>query len=174
MSEPREPPPPDPDFEQVYDQLRRLARQMLADQRPGHTLQATALVNEAFLRLQQGDHPALCDKAAFPRVAARAMRNVLVDHARARGAQKRLGRRSQLTLDAVELASQGETAAILEVDEAIETLRTSHPHLAELVQLRFFAGLTIGEVARTLGQSERTVYRDWTYAKALLLGALDE
>jgi len=162
----------DAEFQGVYEQLRGLAKQMLLDQRPGHTLQATALVHEAYLRMQQG--AALLDPSRFHRVAAQAMRNILIDHARARGRKKREGRIGQLSLDAVELASQGDTDEILAVDEAIERLRESQPGLAELVELRFFAGLSNEEAAKALGLSERTVYRDWTYAKALLLRALKD
>jgi RNA polymerase sigma factor (TIGR02999 family) len=163
-----------PGFDAVYAQLRALARHMLQDQRPGHTLQATALVHEAYLRLQQSTGSGISDPNRFHRIAAQAMRNILIDHARSRGRQKREGRQGQLSLDAVELASLGETDEILAVDEAIERLRAEHPELAELVELRFFAGLSNEEAARALGQSERTVYRDWAYAKALLMRALRE
>ena len=134
----------DAEFQGVYEQLRGLAKQMLLD------------------------------PSRFHRVAAQAMRNILIDHARARGRKKREGRIGQLSLDAVELASQGDTDEILAVDEAIERLRESQPGLAELVELRFFAGLSNEEAAKALGLSERTVYRDWTYAKALLLRALKD
>lgn len=155
-------------FERVYERLRSLAHQMLLNQRPGHTLQATALVHEAYLHLQQGAPELLAEPGQFQRVAAQAMRNILIDHARARGRRKRDGRVGQLSLDAVELASRGETDELLAVDEAIARLRASHPELAELVELRFFAGLSNEHAARVLGRSERSVYRDWTYAKALL------
>ncbi|MBK8975497.1 MAG: sigma-70 family RNA polymerase sigma factor [Planctomycetes bacterium] len=172
MSEPVEPPVSDPDFPRVYEQLRQLARQMLAHQRPGHTLQATALVHEAFLRMQQADDTALTDPGRYPRVAAWAMRNILIDHARTRGRRKRQAPGRRIPLDAVELASQGATGEILAVDEAIERLQATHPQLAELVRLRFFAGLTLEDAARTLAISERHAYRNWHFAKALLLRAL--
>lgn len=171
---PGQAPAADPDFDKVYAQLRSLARQMLTNQRPGHTLQATALVNEAYLHLLQGAESALADPSRFHRVAAVAMRNILIDYARGRGRQKRDGRRQGIPLDAVELASQGDTDEILTVDEAITHLEGTNPELAELVQMRFFAGLTIEDVARAQGRSERSVYRDWTYAKALLLRELRE
>lgn len=167
-------PPGDADFQTVYEQLRVLAGQMLQHQRPGHTLQATALVHEAYMRMQVGAESALADPSRFHRVAAQAMRNILIDYARARGRSKRSGIVGQVSLDAVELASQGSTDDILTVDEAITRLQATHPELAELVQMRFFAGLTIEETAKARGQSERTVYRDWTYAKALLMRALRE
>lgn len=163
-----------PGFDAVYTQLRALARHMLLDQRPGHTLQATALVHEAYLRLQRSSAATPPDPEHFHRIAAQAMRNILIDHARSRGRQKREGRQGQLSLDAVELASLGQTDEILEVDEAIERLRAEHPELAELIELRFFAGLSNEEAARALRQSERTVYRDWAYAKALLMRTLRE
>lgn len=160
-------------FDGVYQQLRALARHLLQDQRRNHTLQATALVHEAWLRLQHGDPGVLADPGRFHRVAAQAMRHLLIDHARARGRQKRKGRITQISLDALELATAGRTDDVLAVDAAIDSLRQSHPQLAELVELRFFAGLTNEEAARALGLSERTVYRDWTYAKVLLLRALE-
>lgn len=178
MSEPADPQAPSPaadgEFQRVYEHLRALARRLLSDQRPGHTLQATALVHEAFLRIQHGDGAIVGDASRFHRVAAQAMRNILIDHARARGRQKRAGRIGQIPLDAVELASLGKTDEVLAVDEAIAQLRTTHPELAELVELRFFAGLTNEEAARALGSSERTVYRDWMYAKVLLMRALEQ
>jgi len=161
-------------FEGAYEHLRLLARQMLLDQRHGHTLQATALVHEAYLRMQRTANPLPGDASRFHRVAAQVMRNILIDHARARGRHKRAGRIGQIPLDAVELTSLGQTDDVLAVDAAIEGLRASHPELAELVELRFFAGLTNEEVAKALGSSERTVYRDWTYAKVLLMRALGE
>ena len=126
------------------------------------------------MRLLMSGGSVLSDAGRFHRVAAVAMRNILVDHARGRARLKRAGRIEQLSLDAGELAGRGANDEILVVDEAIERLRGSHPELANLVQMRFFAGLTIEQVASALGQSERTIYRDWTYAKALLLRELRE
>ena len=158
----------DAEFAQVYGQLRAMAQRLLRDERGGHTLQATALVHEAYLHVLDGAPAALADSDRFRRIAAVAMRNILIDYARGRNRGKRRGRQQQLPLDAVELASQGATDEILWVDEAITRLQGTHPQLAELVQMRFFGGLTIEQIASALGQSERTVYRDWTYAKALL------
>lgn len=162
----------DDEFGKVYEQLRAVARQMLLDQKPGHTLQATALVHEVWLRLRPNGTAAPCGQEQFHRLAATAMRHILIDHARGRGRQKRGGRRARISLDAVELACEGHTDDILAVDEAIERLRAVEPALSELVQLRFFAGLTVEESAQALGQSARTVYRDWDYAKTLLLREL--
>jgi RNA polymerase sigma factor (TIGR02999 family) len=171
---PAGPPVPDAEFQRAYAHLRALAHQMLQDQRPGHTLQATALVHEAYLNVLDGAPSALSEPGRFQRVAAVAMRNILIDYARGRARQKRSGGIRQLPLDALELASQGATDDILCVDEAITRLQAERPELAELVRLRFYCGLTIEEAAKALGQSERTVYRDWTYAKALLLRELRE
>lgn len=165
-------PPADGEFGRVYEQLRAVARNLLLDQKPGHTLQATALVHEAWVRLLQGGHTQPGSADQYRRLAATAMRHILIDHARTRSRQKRGGRRERIALDAVELASEGNTEDILAVDEAIERLRATQPVLADLVQLRFFAGLTVEEAAQTLGRSERATYRDWDYAKALLLREL--
>lgn len=166
------PPTPDPDFLRVYEQMRALARQMLFEQRPGHTLQATALVHEAWLRLQRNGTEVAIDSTHFQRLAATAMRHLLIDHARRGTRVKRGGRRERIALDAVELASAGNNDDILAVDDAIERLRASEPALAELVHLRFFAGLTVDEAAAALGQSVRSTYRDWEFAKTLMLREL--
>jgi RNA polymerase sigma factor (TIGR02999 family) len=162
----------DGEFQKVYEQLRAVARQMLLDQKPGHTLQATALVHEAYLRLVRSGSATPQEPSHFYRLAASVMRHILIDHARRGVRQKRGGRAERIALDAVELASSGRTEDLVAVDEAIERLRAHEPGLAELVQLRFFAGLTVEEAAATLGHSVRTVYRDWDYAKALLLREL--
>lgn len=163
--------PNDAEFVRVYDQLRGLARQMMGDQKAGHTLQATALVNEAWFRLR-GAEGTLTDAAHYHRLAAVAMRNILIDHARGKGRRRRGGGWDKIALDAVELASTGNADAILAVDEALDQLQVGQPVLAELVRLRFFAGLTMAEAARVLGVSERSAYRDWDYAKVLLLREL--
>ena len=168
----RHPPSADGEFPKVYEQLRAVAKQMLVGQRPGHTLQATALVHEAWIRLLRSGQSTPAGPGHFHRLAATAMRHILIDHARAANRQKRAGRRERIALDAVELAGEGRTDDILAVDAASERLRERNPALAELVQLRFFAGLTVEEAARALGQSERSTYRDWDFAKALLLREL--
>ncbi|MBK8979068.1 MAG: sigma-70 family RNA polymerase sigma factor [Planctomycetes bacterium] len=177
MSDPRDAPRDlgnlaDGEFARVYDQLRAVARRMLLDQKPGHTLQATALVHEAWLRLLRSGSPGVDGEGHFHRLAAVAMRHILIDHARRRGRQKRGGPVRRLSLDAVELASEDRTDDILDVDAAIERLRAAEPELAELVQLRFFAGLKVEEVAVVLGRPLRTLYRDWDLAKAMLLREL--
>lgn len=160
-------------FEQVYHQLRALAARMLADERTGHTLQATALVHEAWLSLLQSGSATASDPAQFLRLAATVMRHVLIDHARTRGRQKRGGGAVRISLDALALAGRGDTEQILAVDEAISRLEQSHPDLAELVRLRFFAGLSVEDAAKVLGASVRTVHRDWTAARALLASLLE-
>ena len=159
-------------FQEAYEHLRNLARQMLQQQRPGHTLQATALVHEVYCKLLSTRDSAIHDRGRFYPLAATAMRNLLIDHARTRHRQKRGGRIERLPVDALQLASQGADDEILAVDEAIEVLRGQDPRLAELVRVRFFAGLTVEEIAVARGESERTTYRDWRYAKTMLLTTL--
>lgn len=164
----------DQQFLSAYQELRRLAHQMFARERAGQTLQATALVNEAFLRLRDCGDATAADPVRFRRAAAVAMRRILVDHARSRGALRRGGGRLPASLDSVELAAAGDFVQVLAVDEAIERLATESPELAEVVRLRFYAGLDVAEAARTLERSERSVQRDWTFAKARLYRFLRE
>lgn len=158
---------------QVYDQLRAIARAKLAQQSPGHTLQATALVHEAFLKLR--DHPSIvsAEPARFYQAAAQAMRQILIDHARARGRIKRGGNVRREFADVAELADEQDPAQIMALDEAISRLEQQEPRAAEVVKLRFFAGLTVEETAQTLDLSERTVKREWQYARAWLFQALE-
>ncbi|MBK8979066.1 MAG: RNA polymerase subunit sigma [Planctomycetes bacterium] len=134
MSDPRDAPRDlgnlaEGEFARVYDQLRAVARRMLLDQKPGHTLQATALVHEAWLRLLRSGSPGVDGEGHFHRLAAVAMRHILIDHARRRGRQKRADPARRLSLDAVELASEDRTDDILDVDAAIERLRAAEPLL---------------------------------------------
>jgi len=158
-------------FARLYDELRRLARRHLLDERRDHTLQATALVHEAFLRLSDAGLGGFDDPAEMQRSAAVAMRRILIDHARSRGRLKRSDG-ARVPLDAVQLAASGNLGDVLAVDEAIEKLGERNPDLAELVRLRFYAGLGVEEIAGLRGCSERTVVRDWAYAKAWLHRAL--
>jgi RNA polymerase sigma factor (TIGR02999 family) len=158
----------DEDFEQLYGELRKLARQHLVDERPNHTLQATALVHEAFLRLPESVRT---NPVAFYRSAALTMRRVLIDHARARRSQKR-GGHARIPLDAMELAVSNNFTEVLAVDEAIEALAVENADLADLARLRFFAGLDVEEIARLRKCSSRTVIRDWSFARAWLERAL--
>lgn len=158
---------------QVYQQLRAIARSKLAQQPLGHTLQATALVHEAYLKLRDHSSIMSADPARFFHAAAQAMRQILVDHARARGCIKRGGGAKREFADVAELAESHDPAEIMALDEAISRLEQVEPQAAQVVKLRFFAGLTIEEVAAALELSERTVKREWQYARAWLYRELE-
>jgi RNA polymerase sigma factor (TIGR02999 family) len=140
----------------------------MATERPGHTLGPTALVHEAYLRLVGDGGVGWSGKAHFYAAASEAMRRILVDHARAQNSQKRGGGRLRLALDVVELASREDPAEILALDEAVSRLEEQDPRMAEIVKLRFFAGLQDEETAEALNVSRRTVCREWTMARAFL------
>jgi len=159
----------------VYAELRRLASQQLAREGAGHTLQATALVHEVYLRLiapELDRTKGWAGKAAFFAAAAKAMRRILIDHARARACVKRGGDgrvpAKKVTLDAATLAQSENPDDLMAVDHAISRLEIQDADLARLVRLRFFVGLSTRETAEALGISERTVRREWTLAKAWL------
>lgn len=152
----------------VYDQLRRIAARQLAGERKGHTLQPTALVNEAFLKLVRLDADDWTSKSHFYAAAAEAMRRILIDHAKARGRAKRGAGRRSLPLDVVDLAAGENLEEILSVDQAVRRLEQQDERLADVVKLRFYAGLSDEETARALGRSDRTVRRDWVLARAFL------
>lgn len=158
----------------VYAELHRLAEQHMARQGPRHTLQPTALVNEAWARLAEQDALEFDGRDPFYALASRIMRTVLVDHARARNAEKRGGDRRRLTLLGDEEDTQGVTLDILALDEALQRLKDMDPELHELVELRFFGGLKHPAIARQLGTSLRTVERNWRLARAWLHGELGE
>ena len=154
-------------FEATYDQLRRIARRQLRSVRPGDTLRTTALVNEAFLRLV--GHPVdTADQNHFFALAARAMRHVLVDYARERGAQKRGGDRHRTTLDAEAISVDVVAEEMLGIDRALIKLEQVDDRLARLVEWRFFGGMTEEEIGTALGVTTRTVRRDWQKARAFL------
>lgn len=157
----------------VYAELRTIAARCLADERDGHTLQPTALVHEVFLRLRGREDVNVDASRQFYRAAANAMRRILIDHARARGARCRGGGRARMPLDIVDVAESVDFDTIVAVDDAIERLAEASPRTAEIVRLRFYAGLTEPEVARALEVSERTVRREWVFAKAWLVGELE-
>lgn len=157
-------------FGKIYDDLHRRARQW--NDRAGATLSTTALVHETYLSLA-GVHLSLNDKAHFFRLAARAMRRVLIDAARRRDALKRGDGFRRVTLDS-NLVDAAPGIDVLALDESLENLSTSEPRLAQVVDLHFFAGLGFGEIATLLELSERTVARDWRAARALLSLALSE
>ncbi len=157
-------------FELVYADLRRKAEALLRGERLDHTLQATALVNEAYIRLIRQDGAAWQDRAHFCAIAARAMRQVLVDHARGRNRDKRGGNRDRRPLDSAlfELEASAGDVDIEALDAALERLASIAPRSAEIVQMRFFAGLTAEEVAEVLQISLSTAEREWRFARAWL------
>ncbi|MCG3126989.1 MAG: hypothetical protein CHACPFDD_01845 [Phycisphaerae bacterium] len=165
---------PDELFRLVYDQLRAIAARRMAANRPGHTLQATALVNEAYLRLIRTPGAQWSGRRHFFGAAAQAMRQILVDHARAKNADKRGGGRAALSISSVaDLASTADPAGFLALDDAILRLEKVDAFAAAVVHLRFYAGLQSAEVADTLGAAERTVRRAWTFARGWLRDALE-
>lgn len=153
----------------VYDELRSMARKQLRRMRPGRTLDTTALVHEAYLKL--ADHPGAAwqDRAHFIAVAAMAMRHLLVDYARARAAQKRGGEGLRVTFDEALAVGDDRSLDLLAVDEALEALAQRNERLSRLVELRFFGGLTVAETAEVMGTSDRTIKRDWQKARAFSL-----
>lgn len=153
----------------VYDELRSLARAQLRNENPGHTLGATALVHEAYIRLTRRNEIDPKDRSHFFAIAAQSMRRVLIDHARIRGAQKRGSGQVALSLEhAGALLTDDGSGELLIIDEALERLATANPRAAQVVERRFFAGLTLDETAESLGLSKKTVQRDWTLARAWL------
>lgn len=157
----------------VYGQLLAIARRRMRQERPGHTLEATALVHEAYLRLVGSEDLSWSGRACFFQAAALAMRRILVEHARARGRVKRGGSVRHLPLDALDLAASNDTQRILDLDAAVTRLAEHDPRAAEIVSLRFYAGLSVEETAQALGLSERTVKREWAFARAWLFNELE-
>ena len=155
----------------VYDEMRRLARRYMRGQRPGHTLQTTALVNEAYMRLVDSDQVRWQNRAHFFAVSAQVMRRILVDFARARNNLKR-GGGNRVTFDeAVELVP-GRPTDLVALDDALTALAELSARQSQIVELRYFGGLTEGETAEVLGVSERTVRREWSLARAWLFREL--
>ena len=158
----------------VYDELRRLARRYMRSESPGHTLQATALVNEAYLRLVEVDRIQLESRAHFFALAARMMRRLLVDAARARGNDKRGGRMRRVPLDEASGVFDDSGLDVGALDDALRKLESIHPRKVQVVELRFFGGFTLEQTADTLRVSADTVKRDWRFAKLWLLRELSE
>jgi RNA polymerase sigma factor (TIGR02999 family) len=152
----------------VYEELRRVARRQLRGESPGHALQATALVHEAYLRLVNVDRMTLTSRTHFFGVAATLMRQILVDHARRLRAGKRGGGATMLSLDDVSPAAKPAGVDVLALDQALETLSSIDARQCRVVELRFFAGLNIAEAAEALAISPATVEREWAIAKAWL------
>jgi RNA polymerase sigma-70 factor, ECF subfamily len=157
----------------VYAELRRLAGHYMRGERPGHTLQATALVHEAYLRLVGQKEISWQNRAHFFGVAANLMRRILVDHARAKQAKKRGGSGQKLSLDEAVLVKPEAPEQFLALDEALERLAKRDPRQSRIVELRFFGGLSEEETAEVLGISTRTVKRDWSVARAWLYQQLN-
>ncbi|MDA2933318.1 sigma-70 family RNA polymerase sigma factor [Acidobacteria bacterium AH-259-D05] len=156
----------------LYDELRRLARHYMRQERMGHTLESAALVNEAYLRLVELDKVNWQDRAHFVAVAAGIMRRLLIDHARKRQTAKRGGDREKLPLEEGELLSQKQSEELVELDEALTRLEALDRRQSQIVEVRFFGGLTVEETAEVLGISSKTVKRDWAVARAWLRGEI--
>ena len=152
----------------VYDELRRLAAHRMAGEDPGQTLQATALVHEAWLRLGGDDQPSWQNRAHFFAAAAEAMRRILIDNARRKNYLRHGGGAERVNLDGLDLAASVDDEQLLALNEALDHLAAHDATKAQVVKLRFFAGLTNEQVARVLGVSEPTVKRHWAYARAWL------
>jgi RNA polymerase sigma factor (TIGR02999 family) len=159
----------------VYAELRKLAALKLSHENPGQTLQATALVHDAYLRLVDTERAQRwSNRRHFFAAAAEAMRRILVENYRKKKSQKHGGNRDRVPLDEVDIAIAAPSGDLLSLDEALTRLGEQKPEVAELVKLRFFAGLTMDEAAATLGISPATAYRQWDYARAWLFSALTE
>jgi RNA polymerase sigma factor (TIGR02999 family) len=158
----------------VYDELRHLAGLRMANEAPGHTLQPTALVHEAWLQLTDKGDRSWNDRTHFFRAAAQAMRRILVDRARSKSAIKRGEGKTKLSLDGIDLADTSRDDRVLLIDEMLDRLEADEPEIARVVTLKFFGGLTEGEIAAMQGVTERTVRRQWAYAKACLFRMIEK
>jgi RNA polymerase sigma factor (TIGR02999 family) len=153
----------------VYNELHRLAGYYMRGERPSHTLQTSALVNEAYLRLAGTEDIRWQNRAHFFAIAAQVMRRILVDHARRRDKQKRGGAVQKVDFDEAMLVSEERAAEVVALDDALKSLAAIDPRKSQLVELRFFGGMSIDETAEVLQVSPGTIMRDWTLAKAWLL-----
>lgn len=158
----------------VYDELRAIARSHLGRERAGHTLSATALVNEAYLKLVDQTQVTARGRTFFFGAASRAMRQILVDHARRRSRHKRGGGAARVTLDEAQIAVDGFAADLLDLDQALDDLAAVYPRHARVVECRFFGGLTVEETAQVMELSPRTIKSDWALARAWLYRAVNE
>jgi RNA polymerase sigma factor (TIGR02999 family) len=157
----------------VYKELRRIAQHYLRNERPGHTLQGTALVHEAYVRMIEQDLPEWQNRAHFFAVAAQLMRQILVDHARAHRSDKRGGGACTLALDEADKDAFRVDIDIIALDDALKTLSSMDPQQGKVVELKFFGGLSVEDTAEVLGVSSSTVKRDWITARAWLHRELD-
>jgi RNA polymerase sigma factor (TIGR02999 family) len=158
----------------VYDELRGLAERLLRNERPGHTLQPTALVHEAYLRLIDQTRVRWQGRAHFFALASCTIRRILVDHARGARRVKRGGGRLRLSLNEDLVPTEDGQLDLIALDDALSTLAADHPDQARIVEMRFFGGLTIAETATVLGVSASTVEREWRFARAWLYRALTD
>lgn len=159
----------------VYEELRRLAAARMSQEAGGHTLQATALVHEAWLRLVKEGDKTWANRALFFAAASEAMRRILIENVRRKSRQKRGGGQLiRLDVFEIDLAGKGPDEVVLLIDEALDRLQAANPAAAQLVMMKFFAGMTNQEVAEILGVTERTVERRWVFAKAWLLNSIQE
>lgn len=156
----------------VYDELRRLAARQMASEPPGQTLQPTALVHEAWLRLSSGHNPRFNNRAHFFTAASEAMRRILIENARRKKAARHGGGQQRVDIETLNLAAETKDDELLAVHEALDGLAVEDPQKAELVKLRYFVGLTIEEAADVLGISSATAKRQWTFARAWLYQAI--
>jgi len=161
-------------FAFLYDRLRGLARRHMSGERRDHTLSATALVHEAFIKLAPPDGRAWASRGQFYAAAVQAMRRILIDHAKSRGRSKRGGKRGRVPLDAVELAVHEDPATFLSLDEALCRLSEKDGEFGEVARLRIYAGLELSEIARVLGVSLATVKRRWEFARTWLFRELGD
>jgi RNA polymerase sigma factor (TIGR02999 family) len=159
----------------VYDELRQLAARRLAQEKPGQTLDATALVHEAYLRLVQGEGaPRFDSRGHFFAAAAEAMRRILIDAARSKAAHKRGGAWKRMDLNQINLATSAAPDDLVLLDDALEALARSDPVAAQVVKLRYYAGVSVEQAAELLGISRSTAYARWTYARAWLYSELQD
>ena len=158
----------------VYDELRRLARRYTSRERPGNTLQTSALINEAYLRLVDQKNVRWQNRAHFYGIAAQMMRRILVDHARKRRYQKRGGGGQRVSFDEAMIVSDERAGEVVALDDALKNLAEVDPRKSQLVELRFFGGLSVEETAEVLGVSAPTVKRQWRMAKAWLFGQVQK
>jgi RNA polymerase sigma-70 factor, ECF subfamily len=157
----------------VYDEMRRLAGHYMRRERPDHTLQATALVHEAYMKMVEQRPADLQNRAHFFGVAAQVMRHILIDHARGHRREKRGGAKELVPLDDALVFSEGKSEELLALDEALQRLAKLDPRQAKVIEMRFFGGLTVEETAEALGISTITVKRDWSLGRAWLYGDLE-
>lgn len=158
----------------VYDELRTIARSALRQERPDHSLYASDVVHEAYLRLMVGNSPTWENRAHFFHAAAEAMRRILIEHARRKRRLKRGGQQRRVELSGIDLAADYDVERVLALDDVFRRLEQRDPRAASVVRLRFYAGLSVEETAQALDVSERTVKREWAFARAWLYSALGD